>query len=110
MKNSLKKEDIDTIISEATIDCYGLHEELSCLLTSLQDELLFPFKIHLLGLSLDVIAITEQHNLPKLIVLREGTEYSIDITDILDLKVDLVTPNGLKPLIRDKILKDVIYA
>ncbi len=29
---------------------------------------------------------------------------------ILDLKVDLVTPNGLKPVIREKILKDVIYA
>ena len=29
---------------------------------------------------------------------------------ILDLQVDLITPNGLKPLIRDKILKDVIYA
>jgi len=32
------------------------------------------------------------------------------IETILDLKVDLVTPNGLKPIIREKILKDVIYA
>jgi len=32
------------------------------------------------------------------------------IEGILDLKVDLVTPNGLKPVIREKILKDVIYA
>jgi len=32
------------------------------------------------------------------------------IEGILDLKVDLVTPNGLKPIIREKILKDVIYA
>ena len=32
------------------------------------------------------------------------------IETILDLKVDLVTPNGLKPVIREKILKDVMYA
>ena len=32
------------------------------------------------------------------------------IETLLDLKVDLVTPNGLKPVIREKILKDVIYA
>lgn len=29
---------------------------------------------------------------------------------ILEHPVDLVTPNALKPLIRDTILKDVIYA
>ncbi len=29
---------------------------------------------------------------------------------ILNLPVDLVTPNSVKPLIRDKILKDVVFA
>lgn len=29
---------------------------------------------------------------------------------ILGLKVDLVTPNGLKPQLRSKILKDVVFA
>jgi len=81
MKNGLQKEDFGTIISEAMIDCYGLSEELFCLLTYLQEELLFPFKIHLLGLNLEVIAITEHQNVPRLVVLREGAKYSIDITD-----------------------------
>lgn len=31
------------------------------------------------------------------------------IKTILDLKVDLVTPNDLRTVIREKILKDVIY-
>jgi len=81
MKNNFEKEDFEAIISKATVDCYGLYEELSCISIYLQDELNFPFKINLLGLTLDVIAVTEQQNLPKLVVLREGAKYSIDITD-----------------------------
>lgn len=88
MKNSLQKEDFELIISKATVDCYGLYEELSCISIYLQDELIFPFKINLLGLTLDVIAVTEQQNLPKLVVLRERAKYSIDMTncEVVDKK------------------------
>lgn len=40
--------------------------------------------------------------LPKLIELRD------DLSQLLALKVDVVTPNGLKTRIRDRILSEVI--
>ncbi len=33
-----------------------------------------------------------------------------ELESFLGLKVDLVTPNALNPLIREKILKEVVYA
>jgi hypothetical protein len=41
--------------------------------------------------------------LPKLIELRD------DLSQLLALKVDIVTPNGLKARIRDRVLSEVIY-
>jgi uncharacterized protein len=41
--------------------------------------------------------------LPKLIQLRD------DLSQLLALKVDVVTPNGLKARIRDRVLAEVIY-
>ena len=41
--------------------------------------------------------------LPKLIELRDY------LSQLLALKVDIVTPNGLKARIRDRVLSEVIY-
>jgi uncharacterized protein len=41
--------------------------------------------------------------LPKLIELRDY------LSQLFELKVDIVTPNGLKARIRDRVLSEVIY-
>jgi predicted nucleotidyltransferase len=39
----------------------------------------------------------------KLVELRE------DLSDVLGMKVDVVTKNGLKPRIREQVLSEVVY-
>jgi predicted nucleotidyltransferase len=41
--------------------------------------------------------------LPKLIELRDY------LSELLTIKVDVVTPNGLKARLRDRVLSEVIY-
>jgi uncharacterized protein len=53
---------------------------------------------------LDVLVdYSQPPTLLKLIELRD------ELSQMLSLKVDIVTPNGLKPRIRDRILSEVIY-
>ncbi|MFX0095417.1 MAG: hypothetical protein ACFFBD_27020, partial [Candidatus Hodarchaeota archaeon] len=82
MNDRQREEELSNIIREATVDCYGLHEELLGLTTHLENNLTFPFKIKLLGLTLEAIDLTARYVLLKLVVLRKGTKYTIDLTDI----------------------------
>jgi uncharacterized protein len=53
---------------------------------------------------LDVLVDYEKPpTLPRLIELRD------ELSQVVALKVDIVTPNGLKPRIRDRVLSEVIY-
>jgi uncharacterized protein len=53
---------------------------------------------------LDILVdYSQPPTLPKLIELRD------DLSQLFGLKVDVVTPNGLKPRIRDRVLSEVIY-
>jgi uncharacterized protein len=52
---------------------------------------------------LDVLVdYSQPPTLPKLVELRD------ELSHLVALKVDVVTPNGLKPRIRDRVLSEVI--
>lgn len=60
-------------IDEATVDCYGESEETSGLLTMIEDEVEFPFKTELLGVSITVegVELTDREEIVA--VCRRGS-------------------------------------
>ena len=54
----------------------------------------------------DLDVLVDYHQpltLPRLIDLRD------ELSEMVEMKVDVVTPNGLKPTKRDRALSEVIY-
>ncbi|MBI4784472.1 MAG: nucleotidyltransferase family protein [Oscillatoriophycideae cyanobacterium NC_groundwater_1537_Pr4_S-0.65um_50_18] len=54
----------------------------------------------------DVDVLIDYDQAPTLFKLVELRE---DLSKVLEMKVDLVTKNGLKPRMRDRILSEVVY-
>jgi len=54
----------------------------------------------------DIDILVDYETAPTFIMLVELREY---LTQLFGLKVDIVTKNGLKPRIRDRILGEAIY-
>lgn len=60
-RRRLSKTELDKLVSEATVDCYGEEEESSGLFTMLEDHLELPFETTILGMPVNVeeIELTE---------------------------------------------------
>jgi predicted nucleotidyltransferase len=56
--------------------------------------------------SSDVDVLVDYEKAPSLFKLLELRDY---LSDLLGMKVDIVTRNGLKPRIRERVLAEVIY-
>ncbi len=56
--------------------------------------------------SSDVDVLVDYEKAPSLFKLLELQDY---LSELLGMKVDIVTRNGLKPRIREKVLSEVIY-
>jgi uncharacterized protein len=54
----------------------------------------------------DVDILVDYEAAPTFVMLVELRDY---LSEIFDLKVDVVTKNGLKPRIRDRVLAEAIY-
>ncbi len=51
----LDKAEVDEAMDEATVDAYGEEEQHTGILTAIQDELEFPFKVEALGETVIVV-------------------------------------------------------
>ncbi|MCC5617824.1 nucleotidyltransferase family protein [Nostoc sp. CHAB 5836] len=54
----------------------------------------------------DIDILVDYETAPTFIMLVELRDY---LSQLFGLKVDIVTKNGLKPRIRDRVLSDAIY-
>jgi uncharacterized protein len=54
----------------------------------------------------DVDVLIDYEQAPTLFKLVELRDY---LSSVIGMKVDLVTQNGLKPRIRDRVLSEVVY-
>ena len=54
----------------------------------------------------DVDVLIDYQKAPTLIMLVELREY---LSDLVNMKVDVVTKKGLKPRIRERVLSEVVY-
>lgn len=92
-------------------------EEFLQILSEHQDELVRRFKVERIGIfgSVSRKENSETSDVDILVTFREpvGWEY-IDLAEyleaLLDVRVDLVTPNALRPRSKETILREVMYA
>lgn len=75
-------EELAVIIEEATVDSYGLDEQISSWAAYLEDELEFPFLVKVMGKTVQAIKIEEEYDCLKLVVLFDDKKYRVDITDV----------------------------
>ena len=54
----------------------------------------------------DIDILVDYETAPTLIMLVELRDY---LSQLFGIKVDIVTKNGLKPRIRDRVLAEVVY-
>ena len=91
--------------------------EIQNILTDLKSELTDKYHVSQLGIfgsyargdynsASDIDILVEYSQKPSLFGLIELQDY---LSDRLQMKVDLVTKDGLKPLIKEKILTEVMY-
>ncbi len=50
----MSKAQLDAMVEEATVDCYNEAEQVTGLLTAIEDELTVPFKTRVLGVEVTV--------------------------------------------------------
>jgi predicted nucleotidyltransferase len=91
--------------------------DIQNILTELKSELIEKYNVSQLGIfgsyargdynsASDIDILVEYSQKPSLFGLIELQDY---LSDRLQMKVDLVTKEGLKPQIKEKILAEVIY-
>ncbi|MDB5387908.1 MAG: cytoplasmic protein [Planctomycetaceae bacterium] len=65
----LDEQEVREALKEATVDAYGDDEQHTGLLTAIQDELVFPFRVSVLGEEVSVVDME----------WPEGDEYGLDL-------------------------------
>jgi hypothetical protein len=58
-KDGYDRKYLETLIEEATVDCYDEYEQTVGLLTMIQDELDLPFTTRVLGMEVAVVGIEQ---------------------------------------------------
>ena len=58
-KGGYEREYLETLIEEATVDCYDEYEQATGLFTMIEDELEIPFTTRVLGMEVAVVAIEQ---------------------------------------------------
>jgi len=89
---AISQAELDALIEEATVDCYGDEEQITGLFTMLEDHLALPFEISVLGMSVTVaqVDLTVNHEIVAT-CLRDGHQQAIPI---LDLPLPRPAPDG----------------
>jgi hypothetical protein len=89
---SIGKAQLDAMIEEATVDCYNESEQVTGLLTVIEDELKVPFKTQVLGVDVTVerVDLIGEDQIVA-ICRREKLRQSIPL---LDLPLPTPPPKG----------------
>lgn len=81
-----KKARWETMIAEATVDCYGEYEACAGMLATLEDRLEFPFEARVLGERVEVIELDEGASSERRGIVakvrREGRQYTVALADL----------------------------
>jgi hypothetical protein len=88
----MTRAELDALIEEATIDCYNDEEQITGLLTMIDEHLALPFETSVLGVPVTVskVDLAISHEIIA-ICHRDGHKQAIPI---LDLPLPTPTPDG----------------
>jgi hypothetical protein len=88
----MSKAQLDAMVEEATVDCYNEAEQVTGLLTVIEDELTVPFKTRVLGVEVTVerVDLTGEDQIVA-ICSREKLRQAIPL---LDLPLPTPPPEG----------------
>ncbi len=80
------KRELEELLEEATVDTYGDEEQFSGVLTTLQDNLPFPFQAKAVGEPVEVLGIDERRSSPERGILAKvrkgGKEYRVALSEL----------------------------
>jgi len=82
-KKKLTEKQFESLIEEATIDCYDEGECRVGFLTMIQDNILTPFKAKLIGEIVDVVDIDGDDRRIQAIIKRQDKKYPVNILDLI---------------------------
>lgn len=84
-KKAFTTEELDSLIEEATVDCYNEYEDRVGFLTMIQDNVPVPFQAMLHGDPVMISEIDGDDRVIKVTIEKNGNIYPVDI---LDLEID----------------------
>lgn len=82
MKTISNNKHLDDLIEEATVDCYDEYECLAGFSSFLKDKRSFPFPVRVVGEKVKVIGLDFEDEQIKVVCLKQGKKYKINILDI----------------------------
>jgi len=84
--------ELDTLIEEATVDCYNEHEQITGLFTMIDEHLALPFDTEVLGVTVTVtkVDLTVDHEI--IAICRRDTHKQT--IPILELPLPTPPPDG----------------
>jgi hypothetical protein len=79
----MTRAELDALIEEATVDCYNDEEQISGLFTMIEEQLVVPFRMEVLGAQVTVakVDLTVEHEIVA-ICGRERYKQAIPILDL----------------------------
>ena len=80
------RRDLEALIEEITVDCYGEDEELTGFLTYLEDALERPVEATVVGVPVSIVGVDCPAGALRGLVARcrrDGTEYEVSLLDVV---------------------------
>ena len=83
-KGGYDRKYLETLIEEATVDCYDEYEQATGLLTMIEDELEIPFTTRIFGLEVAVVAIEQDDSGLGVVAVceRQGERQRLSLSDL----------------------------
>jgi hypothetical protein len=95
----MDRERLETLLEEATVDCYGDDERFTGMMCTLGDQLQFPLKASVVGEMVEVVGIDERRSdLRRGVVARvrrEGQEYRVGLAELEFVDPDPISAEWL---------------
>jgi hypothetical protein len=78
----MSRSELDALVAEATVDCYGDDEQLTGLFTMIEDYLAMPFTTQVLGVEVTVRRVTLVRREVVAVCYRGRIRQAIGLTDL----------------------------
>jgi len=84
MSKRIDRARLDELIDEATVDCYGEEEEHTALLTMIEEHVICPFRVKVIGETIEVTQFEWPSSGYGMLAVcrRRGHAYRVDVNSL----------------------------